>query len=57
MDLFEYRRGRLYCEDLPVADLAPDLAHPVLGLTLGEVARAALATTAAPPQPVEMELS
>jgi 2-amino-4-hydroxy-6-hydroxymethyldihydropteridine diphosphokinase len=41
---------------VPVADLAADLAHPVLGLTLGEVARVALATAATPPQPIELEL-
>ena len=41
---------------VPVADLAPELVHPVLGVSLSEVARAALAGSATPPEPIEMEL-
>ncbi len=29
MDLFQYRQGRLYCEDVPVADLAEEFGTPL----------------------------
>ena len=42
---------------VPLADIAPDFPHPVLGATIGELARAAVASTARPPEPVATELA
>jgi len=41
---------------VPVADLAPELVHPVLGVSLGDVARSTLATTNVPPRAVALEI-
>ena len=41
---------------VPLAEIAPEFPHPLLGATLGELARAALARTPAPPEPLAVEL-
>ena len=41
---------------VPLADIAPEFLHPLLGTTIGELARAALASAARPPQPIALEL-
>ena len=39
MDLFEYRHGRLFCEDLPVADLARQFGTPLYLYSAGTLRR------------------
>jgi len=39
MDLFEYREGRLYCEDAPVADLARQYGTPLYIYSAGTLRR------------------
>jgi 2-amino-4-hydroxy-6-hydroxymethyldihydropteridine diphosphokinase len=41
---------------VPLADLAPDLSHPLLKVSLGDLARSLLATTSHPPQLLNVEL-
>jgi 2-amino-4-hydroxy-6-hydroxymethyldihydropteridine diphosphokinase len=42
---------------VPLADLAPTLAHPVLKIPLGELARTVLAKDPHPPRPLAVELT
>jgi 2-amino-4-hydroxy-6-hydroxymethyldihydropteridine diphosphokinase len=42
---------------VPLADLAPDLLHPVLKISLGELARTLVAKDRHPPQQLPMELT
>jgi 2-amino-4-hydroxy-6-hydroxymethyldihydropteridine diphosphokinase len=42
---------------VPVADLAPELLHPVLGTPLQELARAAVASSGRPPVRLDVELA
>ncbi len=42
---------------VPIADLAPDLPHPVTGATMRELADAAVAASARPPEPLGVDLS
>jgi len=39
MDLFQYRRGRLFCEELPVADLARQFGTPLYLYSAGTLRR------------------
>jgi len=42
---------------VPLADLAPTLAHPVLKISLGELARTLVAKDSHPPRPLAVELT
>ena len=42
---------------VPLADLAPTLSHPVLKISLGELARTLVAKDPHPPQPLAVELT
>ncbi len=42
---------------VPLADLAPKLFHPVLKITLGELARTLVAKDPHPPRPIAVELT
>ncbi len=42
---------------VPLAELAPTLAHPVTGAPLAEIARAAAARAPRPPEPLAVELA
>jgi len=42
---------------VPLADLAPTLPHPVLKITLGELARTLVAKDPHPPRPLAVELT
>jgi 2-amino-4-hydroxy-6-hydroxymethyldihydropteridine diphosphokinase len=41
---------------VPLADIAPGFPHPLSGTTMAELARAALAAAASPPEPLDVEL-
>jgi hypothetical protein len=41
---------------VPLADLAPTLSHPVLKITLAELARTLVAKDPHPPRPLAVEL-
>jgi 2-amino-4-hydroxy-6-hydroxymethyldihydropteridine diphosphokinase len=42
---------------VPLADIAPEFLHPLLGTTIAELARAALAVAARRPEPLAVELA
>ena len=42
---------------VPLADLAPDLPHPVIGMSISALARAAVARGLCPPERLPVELS
>jgi diaminopimelate decarboxylase len=54
MDLFKYRQGRLYCEELPVADLARRFGTPLYVYSAGTLRRhyRKLASAFAPLRPL-----
>jgi diaminopimelate decarboxylase len=54
MDLFKYRQGRLYCEELPVADLARRFGTPLYVYSAGTLRRhyRKLASAFAPLEPL-----